>query len=153
MVAPANMPFLVPIVFGDWSNDGHNESSRMYVFSTHDIAAWRKALADGNQAVGVNLGEICSGYGDRTVDPTVLETLRLAGWEGKYDEYDLRGGKTRFNTGIFQDLFFFLIGKGNPDIQYIPIEAGSHRMEVHPGGYGLFGEEKMDPSDYYVEED
>jgi len=130
----AEEPYLVPIVFGDWSNDGHRDTERMYVWSNKGIAAWRRAFAEGCARTGVDLAEsIAANYEDRSIAPDDLARLRASGFS-----YDLEE-EGEVNIDEFAEMFFHLVRVGDPEITFTRMEFSTHHMEVHPGGYGILG--------------
>lgn len=129
---------LIPVVFGDWSGDGHEGTSRQYFWSNQPVSVWRQAVYAGECKVGISLQKICSGYEETTVDASVVAKLRTAGFAQEFEgcvEEDQQG----ISPYDFECIFFFLLVTGNPRILYQRIEHGSHHQEVHPGGYGLYG--------------
>lgn len=134
------LEFLIPIVFGDWSGDGHSDSSREYVWSNRVVPEWKMALIKGQKSVGVDLKDICGGYGERTIEDGVVEILRSHGFEHKFNCDKYEGDPQEMTPHDFKVIFLFLVGKGDPDLRYMQIKHGTHSQEIHPGGYGLYGD-------------
>lgn len=145
IVAPDGQPYLIPIVFGAWSGDGHGDTSREYVWSEGDVARWNAAISMGEEEIGVSLRNICGLFEERSLYFEEFKLLREAGWGWEFKDYrdrvipDDDDDSREMDTGAFRDLFFFVVSKGDPLLQWTPILNGRHHMEVHPGGYGLYG--------------
>ena len=143
--APSDMPHLVPVVFGDWSGDGHRNTEREYFWSNRGISEWRVALSRGCRLVGVDLSEVVAAdYEDPTIEVNDLAKIRASGFEGLLEadnpatpEVERR---REITFGDFRALFLHLLCVGDDGLRYAEIEHSTHHMEVHPGGYGLLGE-------------
>lgn len=137
--APKGQENLIPVVFGDWSNDGHGEAERVYVWSNKGIAEWRAAFASGCRKTKVNLPDaVAADYGDRSISAAALAALRATGLHIT-PEGETPDGAV-IHLGEFEEMFFHLVRVGDPSITFKRLKNGPHHMEVHPGGYGLFGE-------------
>lgn len=135
-------PHLIPIVFGDWSGDGHGNTVREYVFSNKGIVAWRAAFAAGCTLAGVDLKEqVTAHYEDRTIDGVDLAKLRASGFERKLSGKPDTDGAVEIDFDEFREMFFHLVGIGDASLTCTTLEHSTRRMEVHPGGYGLLGDE------------
>lgn len=140
--APTDKPHLVPIVFGDWSRDGHNLNVREYVWSNKGIAAWREAFAKGCKLAKVDLAEkVAARYEDRTITRKHLDALRASGFSRDLDLAHEDGGGARVEITLddFAEMFFHLVRLGDPSLVFDRMKHSEHHMEVHPGGYGLLG--------------
>ena len=139
--APKAEPYLIPIVFGDWSNDGHGESIREYVWSNKGIRAWRDAFVKGCEAVGVDLAEdVASDYECSRIEGADLAKLRASGFARELGNEPEVDGSTEIDPDEFREMFFHLVTKGDPEITCVILGHSPHHMEVHPGGYGLLGD-------------
>lgn len=143
-IAPPELPNLVVIVYGDWSGDGHDHTSRTYVWSNKGVAEWRAAVAKGNAIVGFNIQEdVAAEYEQTAVPKELVEKAFAAGWRYKFDKYATsqlkKDGLYDFDNGSYEDLFLFIVGLGDPELKWQALNHGSHHQEVHAGGYGLFG--------------
>lgn len=141
--APPELPHLVVIVFGDWSDDGHGKTSRTYVWSNKGVADWRAAHAKGDELVGFKIeDDIAAEYEQRGVSKELVEKAFAAGWDYKFDEYALRdledSGEYTFYHDNYESLFFFIAKLGDPELKWQELQGGQHHQEVHAGGYGLF---------------
>lgn len=138
--APEGLSHLIPIVFGDWSSDGHGHNSRTYVWSNKGTAAWRKALAEGEAKAGVTLEDIAGGFEDRTIQKETFESLKARGFEAPPNSWWDPGERDtlEIDLGYFEELFFYLVSLGDSTLSWSRLDAGAHHQEVHPGGYGLF---------------
>ncbi len=134
------LEFLIPIVFGDWSGDGHSDSGREYVWSNRLVPEWKLALAAGQRAVGVVLKDICGRNNERTIADDVVSTLRSNGFTHEFECNKYGGEPQEMTSHDFKEIFFFLVEKGDPNLRYQRIQYGTHSQEVHPGGYGLYGD-------------
>lgn len=138
--APKGQENLIPVVFGDWSNDGHGESVREYVWSNKGIAEWRTAFTAGCKRTKVNLsGNVAAGYGDGRISAKDLAALRATGLHIAPANESADGAT--ISLGEFMEAFFHLVRVGDPTITFKRLKNGAHHMEVHPGGYGLLGGE------------
>lgn len=132
-----DLPHLIPLVFGDWSNDGGGETERVYCWSNLSLVAWREALLAGCELLDVDLLHDCaSQWQDSTMPLESLQKLRTAGFD-KEIECEPEEDLVEVNFDEFKAMVFFAIQKGNPDIRFVEIDHGPWSVELHPGGYGL----------------
>ncbi len=137
--APTDQPRLIPIVYGDWSGDGGGATTREYVWSNKGIAEWRAAFAAGSKSIGFDLTQrVAADCDSSKIRDSDLAKLRASGFKKRLREKS-NGKSTSIDCDEFISMFFYVIKVGDPAISYTPIENGTHRMEIHPGGYGIFG--------------
>lgn len=125
---------LIPVVFGDWSGDGHGGIDRQYFWSNHPVSVWRRAIYDGECKSGVNLRDICGDYEDTSISPEIESKLKAAGYSCDFKNPEC------ITPQDYMNIFLFLLSLGNPRIIYHNIRHGPHYQEVHAGGYGLFND-------------
>lgn len=157
-----SFPHLIPIVFGDWSNSGHKLTRREYVWSNKDRLGWVEALKSATSILGVDITKLCDEYEKPHIQKDTLDRLRSCGWKtelwveknppgnysyvynpetGEHDRVETTpdpNAPVGMNQEDFEDLFFWFVSQGDPELKWVTVEYGTHSLEIHPGGYGLF---------------
>ncbi len=67
---------IVKFPIGDWSNDGHGLCDYFCASTEASIDEVRQAHFDCIDVFGFDIGDICSEWGDRNIDPSIETKIR-----------------------------------------------------------------------------
>lgn len=129
----------IKLVVGDYSRDGHEKSTDVYISCNLTAKEIEKAYKKGVKVVGLDVREnVASEYQDSYVLKEHYEKLKKAGYTEELEPYDNDAEtSTKFyiNDDSFAEMFMFVAKVGNPDLEYELVEDSD---SVNVGGYGLF---------------
>lgn len=129
----------IRLVVGDWSKDGHEKSSDVYISCNLTAKEIEKAYKKGAKAIGLDVREtVASEYQDPYLLKEHYEKLKKAGYKEELEPYDdTEKTPTKFyiNDDCFAEMFMFVAKVGNPALEY---ELAENSESVNVGGYGLF---------------
>ena len=134
-----DLPFMINLVMGDWSGDGHSKTETITILSNIDKKAVEKAYKAGTKKTNVNFSDdVASDYEDSTLPTEVVTKLAEHGF--KIEDYSEDEEPTDRGYGIWTDgyalAWLFIAGVGNPDFKFEVIEDDSPNINI--GGYGFF---------------
>ena len=122
-----NLTHKVLFELGDWSQDGHNQSSKFRVLSNKPVEATRDAHFAFKEKY-FDIGEICSEYGEGTITNEhqieVLKDLNL--WNEEFAEY--------IEIDDLAELWMKLLQVIDPELQY-EIQTETEWPKVHFYGF------------------
>jgi len=127
------MNYIINLVLGDWSNDGHGRTTTFNIFTNLSKDEIDQAYKLGTNHLGIDFcDEICDH--DSTILPIeVYDKLRKNGYTGKFKLYK---GEIYPDIDDFVDIYLFLVKLGNPKFKYMNISDNP----LYIGGLGFFNE-------------
>lgn len=141
--------FLVNLVVGDWSNDGHGISETITVNCNIDKDAIMAAYKAGSEKTGVDLVDgVCIDYEDNAIRKRDWDKLAAHGITLEQVLGEFKGSIKDAKKALARDEGFALYGKafamiymlmaklGDPTLEYEVSEDDSPNINI--GGYGLF---------------
>jgi len=127
--------YMIELIVGDWSGDGHNQSEKFCIESSVDKDTLNLAYKKGVKAIGIDITSFCEEYEDNKIPKDVFnQFLELKFFEGeKYKNEDDNDVWTEVDT--FVDIWLGTVRIGDPSItvQLVKLEGS-----IDIGGYGLF---------------
>lgn len=137
---------IVTLVVGDWSNDGHGQTSTLQIESNFNSRKIEKAYQKGTKLVGVDLDEdVACDYEEPYMSRTQLEAFEKAGittkeWAGVesdmlFDDDDV--DRITMNKDTYVRLYCLIVKLGDPKFEFSFIPYNQVES-VNVGGYGLF---------------
>jgi hypothetical protein len=144
------LPHLINLVVGDWSNDGHSQSDTITISSNLEKADVEKAYKAGAKKLKLDVTkDVATDYEDGALSIKQWKKLAKAGLtlETLYDgsRYDIGIANNAIkseeeNINLYPDVFvniwIFVVQQGNPDFKFEVSEDDSPNINI--GGYGLF---------------
>lgn len=132
------MPFVVELVLGDWSGDGHSESESRKIRSSISAKELKSAFYEGVTKLGGEKFDItlmCEDYEDSSISGEAADAFRTV-LGMTFDDTSVG------DICICQDEFFAIYMKtcalGNASFEWEEIKADRSNV-IDIGGYGLFG--------------
>lgn len=131
-------PFVINLVVGDWSGDGHSMTSNVMIHSNLSINQIKKAVEVACTKVGFDFTqEICQDYECTRLSDYQAEKLMSAGIDlHKILEFDeeLNEWSFCYDPHKFVELWLEFVKLGNSKFIYEIVEG----KNINIGGYGLF---------------
>jgi hypothetical protein len=140
MDKPVDFPYIITLVTGDWSGDGHCMDDRNMYRSNFPLKAILEAYQKGVEIIGVDITQYCDEYEDNRIDRPVANSILEKGLidEFSYDSHDGWGLDDEYVHIVLSEylkIWIATVKLGNPDIVLEEIkEDGS----IDIGGYGLY---------------
>ncbi len=132
----ATLPYMINLVMGDQSGDGHGRTEHVTIISNLEKKDIEIAYKAGAKKTKVDLSKnIACDYEDNKISKEIIEKLIKFGFKGldyvvgSDDCYSLW-------SDTYSYLWLFLVSVGNPDFKYEVINDDSPDIDI--GGYGLF---------------
>jgi len=94
------------LVLGDWSNDGHEKSSRVLLMSDHTVDKIQDAYLDSCKLTGMSFhgqNAICSEYENNILDRQTLDLLK------KYNYPDIELDSVPISEEMFVDIWIWFV--------------------------------------------
>ena len=124
-----NLKYIVNLIVGDWSLDGHNQTSSVTIESNLSKSEIKEAYKAGTAIVGFDLSsKVCIEYEDYKISEEHLSKLEKCGITVELDDGDL-------NAETFALIYLDIAKLGNPDSEFVIV---SSKAAINIGGYGLF---------------
>lgn len=132
-------PYLVNLVVGDWSHDGHCKTEVITISSTFNKTQLERAYKKGTQKIGFDLTEdVCSKYEDMSVPVDVIDKLRASGVKVEdLIEQNENTWSFAFNCEAFAEVWLEIAKLGSPELEYEFCSIDDPNINI--GGYGLLG--------------
>lgn len=146
------LPFVVSLILGDWSHDGHSQTDTVVLKSNLDKKDIQKAYAKGIKKLGFDfINEVCEEYEDSLLPKDKLDllikhglTVKDLGLKTSYELDEFAEASTNENSNglslwinSYTDIYLFIIKLGNKDFEYKILE-GDINPSIEIGGYGLY---------------
>lgn len=126
------------LTMGDWSYDGHNQTSVKTIVSNLSTKQIEEAYKAGTKIVGFDLTkDVARDYEDTELPSEFADMLRKHGFDVDSEIEKHVDEENGFILWIdtFPKIFFFIVKLGNPDFRYAEAEQ---KQNINIGGYGLF---------------
>lgn len=128
--------FIVNLIIGDSSNDGHGNSIIVTIESNLSITDLKSAFQKGSEYIGIDLYAVDCDYQDPFISFEDQEVLEKAGFKfPEIIEYDPDYGNG-INTNVYTEIWLFIVKVGNPNFKYKIVNSDLSIIDI--GGYGLF---------------
>lgn len=135
------LPYMINLVVGDWSGDGHNKTEQSTIKCNIEKKELEKAYKKGTKKIGFDLTqEVCEEYEDMSMPITIAEKLKAAGIDPlEYAEQEEGREDMSFSYDwiAFIKLWLRIAKLGNPNLEYDM--SSSDNQNINVGGYGLLG--------------
>lgn len=134
--------YRVKLVLGDWSGDGHNISSSLFVSSSLSASELRTAYAEGTKKVGFDYcNTVCAEYEDSSISKEKLNRLKELGFElrdsdGEEFELEEQDECLFMDEETFAGMYMFICKLGNETLEYQFVSDNAQSNQI--GGYGLY---------------
>lgn len=133
------LPHMINLVMGDWSADGHSQTSTTTILSNLEKADVEKAYKAGVKKTKVKFAEeVAADYEDGCISLAIVEKLAPFGFkisDYSEDEEPDENGYSLWTEG-YAEIWLWFAKLGNPDFRYETTEDDSPNINI--GGYGLF---------------
>jgi hypothetical protein len=130
------MKHTINLVTGDWSGDGHSQTSTQMIRSNLTRKELEGAYKKGAKKTGVDLTNgVAEDYEDSSFPHEDIEKLRDHGFkpEDYLDEYE-EGMPGGLDSESFYKVWLFIATVGDPRFKYEEVQGES----INVGGYGVF---------------
>jgi len=137
---------------GDWSDDGHGRCDWYMASTTMTVEDVREAHFACKNKFGFDIGEICSQYGETTIDSDLAKKISAVVPLGDY-AYGAEGSGEytfEYNTEAVFALWIAILNKSNLDLDLVTEEVAIEAIQfsghdslgrhIVVPGYGVFGE-------------
>jgi hypothetical protein len=124
--------YTIKLIVGDWSNDGHNMSDEIVIFSNIDATHIREAFRLGTDVIGFDLLRECDDYEQYQLSAKALTCIN----DQFGDLYRLTiepDGSIKATTYV--DLYLAITKLGNAEFEW---QLQHYSATIDIGGYGLF---------------
>jgi len=128
------MEHFIKLVAGDWSGDGHCQTTVKTFKSNVPAEELRAAYRAAVNLVGVDLDDICMEYEDGTYCGIKEDTIRQINGHIPNQFEDFEGGSISITPDDFFSLWIAFAKYGNHDI--VLEEINGDVIDI--GGYGLY---------------
>lgn len=137
------MSYIITLVLGDDSGDGHGQTETINIRSSLDQKAIKKAYASGIKKLGFDFcNDVASEYESTELDSDKWEQLKKLGYQDKHqlekEAKSYNDGNISLWTKSFADIYLFIIKLGNKDFEFEYLSEKDN-PQIKIGGYGLFG--------------
>ncbi len=129
----------IRLVLGDWSHDGHGQTSEEYINSNLSLKQINAAYKKGTKKIGFDFCDTAAcEYEDSTISKENFKALRDAGFDDELENCD--DDSEEDGVSIWRDdftrMYLFIVKLGNPAFTFT---EAKDEGTIHVGGYGLFG--------------
>jgi hypothetical protein len=145
------LPYLINLVVGDWSNDGHSMTETITISSNLKKKDVEKAYKKGAKKLKLDVTEdVAADYQDGYIYDDQWKKLAVVGLtlENVFDDDrlsldevtdELEDGGRYFSIhpGAFANIWLFVAQQGNPIFRFRVNNDDSPNINI--GGYGLLG--------------
>lgn len=136
----SNKSFLLKIVVGDWSHDGHGRTESILIKSNRSYAQLDAAYLKGSSIVGFNIVKFVGSEWDSCcISKEEFLKLRELGLPKSclevepYLDHDYK--EVRVCTDDYMRLYLFIVKLGDPEFRYKIVKV----VDVNINGYCLLG--------------
>jgi hypothetical protein len=124
--------YTIKLIVGDWSNDGHNMSDEIVIFSNIDGNQIRDAFKLGTEVIGFDLTNECSDYEQHQLSAKALACINDQFGDRYRLDIDEDGG---VSVTTHVDLYLAIAKLGNAEFEW---QLQHYSATIDIGGYGLF---------------
>ncbi len=133
------LPYMINLVMGDWSADGHSQTETVTIKSNLDKKGVEDAYKSGVKKTKVDLSkDVARDYEDNIISKKIVNKLCKFGFKIEDCSNDFRADEDGY--GLWTDgyalAWLFIAQIGNPDFKYEVTNDDSPNINI--GGYGLF---------------
>lgn len=129
--------FVLTLTVGDWSDDGHGQTSIHVYISNKNHKEVKEAYKNGSDKLGFDFREeCCRQYEENYVYREHLEKLIEFGLSNdeKLSNLDMEKGSWKLSIDNFVETWVFICRLGDPSL----IIEKAVTSNINIGGYGLF---------------
>lgn len=129
------LKYVTNLIMGDQWDDGHGKMRVITLDSNLTSEEIALAYEKGKVDIGVDLcSTVATEYEDNHISETDINKFIKAGYKWDFEELPIKDEQAFIYEGVFSDLYFFTVLKGNECFKY-KIHT---KNEIPIGGYGLF---------------
>lgn len=133
------MRYVINLVLGDWSNDGHGRTKTYTIDSNLSIDAINSAYKLGFSLIGHDIVKtVADEYQSTSLCDFIVEALYNNGFAFEdievYDKLNNEFIDIELDTDLYLKIYLFVVYLGNPEFSPQIIEQN----KINIGGYGLF---------------
>lgn len=126
--------YLIKLVVGDWSGDGHEKTQNYYIYSNLSKKDIDESLKLAKNKLTFDVRNIASDYEERGM--SAKQAAKLTEYNFKFDDDNIENdGSVYLTPEIFVDIYLFSIKLGNDNFEYTLLKPD---FTINIGGYGLF---------------
>lgn len=125
----------IRLIMGDTSDDGHGKTITICYDVNVSSYELKQAFIRGTDTLGVDLEEICSGYGDNILDNEDYEKLSKH-IDVESIGFDIFEDEINIPHEAYAELWMRIAQVGDPSIKFELLHDTDDEIDI--GGYGLF---------------
>lgn len=126
--------YLIELVVGDWSGDGHKKNQNYYIYSNLSKKDIDESLKLAKNKLTFDVRNIASDYEEPGM--SAKHAAKLTEYNFKFDDDNIENdGSVYLTPEIFLDIYLFSIKLGNDNFEYTLLKPD---FTINIGGYGLF---------------